>query len=136
MRNIRCLFLTAAFALAACATAQLTDDRSAIEAILRADHTRIVAAWEARDAAMMFPEATDVAVLVSPNGDSVDVAALRADLQRRMGMTVSVEEMSMKIVSIEVSGDGATAVTNQRFARTLNQPNGPRQRISTVTHTQ
>lgn len=85
---------------------------------------------------MIFPNTEGGAGIVTPDGQVVDTAALRADLQRRMDMTVSVEEMSVEIGSIEINGASAIAVSHQRFARTITQPNGPRQRISTVTHTQ
>ena len=120
-----------------CASAPELDDHDAIAALVEEDNARLVAAWEARDATLVFPEGDDSAVAVTPDGRTIGAAELRADLQRRMDMTRSVEEMSVDIASVDVDGDSAVAVSHQRFVRTLVLPDGAlRQRISTVTHRQ
>lgn len=130
--------LVSLLALSACATTQSeARDRAAIETLVRAEQQRAQRAWAARDASLMFDNpAAPMPSVRTPDGREIDTGAMRADVQRRMDMTVSVEEMSLEIGSITIDGDTATAVSHQRFVRTMRQPNGPRQRISTVTHTQ
>jgi len=95
-------------------------DRAVIERLVLNEAKLHRTAWQRRDASLMIPN---------------DPAA-RDAIQRRMNMTTSIQEMSVRVEKIEVNGSEATALSRQRFVRMMNVSGRVRQRISSVLHRQ
>lgn len=111
--------LLLAVLMTACASSDVRD-RAAIEKLVLDEAELHRLAWQRRDASLMIPN---------------DPAA-RDAIQRRMNMTTSIQEMSVRVERIEIDGSEAIALSRQRFVRMMNVGGKTRQRISSVIHRQ
>lgn len=105
--------------LTACASLDARD-RAAIERLVLDEAKLHRMAWQRRDASLMIPN---------------DPTA-RDAVQRRMNMTISIQEMSVHVEKIEINGNEATALSRRRFVPMMNVSGRTRQRISSVLHRQ
>lgn len=92
-------------------------------------------AWLKRDAGL-FLQGTDPSfTLKRPNGAVMTFADLKADIERRMAMTKSIDYMRSRVEVISVEGNHATVLSHQDWSRVLVLGEGQeRRRITTVTH--
>lgn len=75
-------------------------------------------AWKVRDAKLFLSE-----------------PAMRDNVQRRMEMTKSIDQLRIDVEVEAVKGNEATVLTSQKFSRLLELPDGKeRRRITSVTH--
>lgn len=110
-------------------------DRAALTELVHRAAAETRAAWEARDARRMLPGDPDEVLVRTPDGRNLTRAMCVADIQRRMDMTKSIDEMDESVERIELDGDRAEVYSSQRFARVMALPDGAeRRRISSVTH--
>jgi hypothetical protein len=96
------------------------------------------AAWETRNARLMFTDLPDSTVVRTPQGRAITKADMIADVQRRMDMTTRIDVMEGQVDSIVFVGpDEAVAWSSQRFVREMTLPGQrPRVRSSSVVHEQ
>ena len=118
-KNIATALLSSVLAVA-CASTQQAPDQAVLKGLVIANTATQKVAWQQGDASLLAKTLANT-------------SQLPADLQAQVAQTRAVDDLSVDIESVEITGDQATVVAKQRFVRTIEAGGSQQKKTSTAT---